>query len=238
MPPLRRHLPSGPAPRPRPARPHPACNRSLLALSIAGALAGCSSATAGPAGINRALHSVHQPVVERTTYTLDLMGGIAGLPAGEGRRLDAWLAALGAAPGDTLAVDGTASPAAMTDLAAITGRHGLLADGQRAASGGLPPAGMLRVALTRSSAQVPGCPDWADHTGNQLDNRTSNNYGCAINSNLAAMIADPQDLLRGRSDAGGTQVMTSDRAIQTWRERTPGVENELPRVPGSSGGAQ
>lgn len=233
MPPIRRHMPSGHG-----ARPYPVLHRALLGLSVAGTLAGCSTAAAGPDGPNRTLYSVHQPVVERATYTLDLVGGVAGLPAAEGQRLDAWLAALGAAPGDTLAVDGTAGPAAMADLAAITGRHGLLADGRSIASTGLPPAGMLRVALTRSSAHVPGCPDWRDHSAGQLDNRTSNNYGCAINSNMAAMIADPQDLLRGRDDTGSTQVMTSNGAIRTWRERQPGVAKELPRVPGSGGGSQ
>lgn len=231
MPPLRRHMPSG-------HRLRPSLHRALVALSIAGTLAGCGTAATAPDGPNRTLYSVHQPVVERATYTLDLMGGVAGLPAGEGQRLDAWLAALGAAPGDTLAVDGTASPAAMTDLAAITGRHGLQAHGRSLASTGLPLAGMLRVALTRSSAHVPGCPDWGDHSAGQLDNRTSNNYGCAINGNIAAMVADPQDLLRGRSDVGGTQVMTSDNAIRTWRAREPGVAKELPRVPGSGGGSQ
>jgi len=232
MPPIRRHLPFGSE-----ARLRPILHRALLALPIAGALAGCN-AGAGADATNRMLDSVHQPVVERATYTLDLMGGVAGLPAGESRRLDAWLAALAAAPGDTLAVDGTASPAAMADLAAITGRYGVLPNGDGAGSTGLPPAGMLRITLARSSAHVPGCPDWADHSAGQTDNRTSNNYGCAINSNLAAMVADPQDLLRGRSDAGRTQVMTSNRAIQTWREREPGVANELPRIPGSGGGGQ
>ena len=232
MPLIRRHLPFRHGRR-------PALHHVLLALPIAGALAGCSTAASGgSAGTNRSLDSIHQPVVGRTTYTLDLIGGVAGLPAAEGQRLDAWLSALQAAPGDTLAVDGVGSPAALAGLAAITARHGLLADVPGAGSTGLPPAGMLRVALTRSSAQVPGCPDWADHTSGQTDNRTSNNYGCAINSNLAAMIADPQDLLRGRSNTGRTPVMTSDRAIQTWRERQPGVANELPKVPGSGGASQ
>jgi pilus assembly protein CpaD len=202
---------------------------ALLALPLATALAGCSTGAAGPAGTNRTLDSVHQPVVERTTYTLDLIGGVAGLPAAERQRLDAWLAALGAGTGDMLAVDGAAGPAALADLAAVTGRYGLLAGRGDAAATGLTPPGMLRVAVTRSSAHVPGCPDWVDPSAGQLDNRTSSNYGCGVNSNMAAMIADPQDLLRGRRDTGRTQVMTSDRAIQTWRAREAGVAKELPR---------
>lgn len=211
---------------------------ALLTLPLAAALAGCNASTHEFIETNRALTSIHQPVVERASYTLDVTGGIAGLPAGEARRLDAWLASLQASSADMLAVDGMASPATLADLAAITGRHGLLPDGEGTTATGLPPAGMLRITLTRSTANVPDCPDWADNSAGQTDNRTSNNYGCAINSNMAAMVADPQDLLRGRDDAGRTQVMTSDRAIATWRAREPGVAKELPRVPGSSGGGQ
>ncbi|KHL25261.1 hypothetical protein PK98_00435 [Croceibacterium mercuriale] len=202
---------------------------ALLALPLATALTACSTGAAGPAGTNRGLDSIHQPVVERTTYTLDLIGGVTGLPAMERQRLDAWLSALEAGSGDMLAVDGAVSPAALADVAAITGRHGLLAARADVAVTGLTPPGMLRVAVTRSSAHVPGCPDWADRSASQLDNRTSSNYGCGVNSNMAAMIADPQDLLRGRDDTGRTQAMTSDGAIRTWRAREPGVAKELPR---------
>jgi pilus assembly protein CpaD len=204
----------------------------LLALPLLASLAACAT-TADGGPVNRSLSSVHQPVVNRTTYVLDLAPGMAGLPAGEGQRLDAWLASLAAAPGDALALDGTVTPRMAADLAAVTGRHGLLATD--AVSTGTVPPGTLRLSLTRHRAHVPGCPDWTDATASQLDSRTSNNFGCGVNGNMAAMIADPQDLLRGRTDTGSTQVMTSNRGIDAWRKRTPGIAGELPRTTSAAG---
>lgn len=73
--------------------------------------------------------------------------------------------------------------------------------------------------VTAGRATVPNCPDWSSAS---LDSAavTSSNYGCAVNSNLAAMIADPQDLIHGRSDAD-TDVVTMTRAIKALREMEP-----------------
>ena len=49
---------------------------------------------------------------------------------------------------------------------------------------------------------------------------TDANYGCAINSNLAAMVADPTDLIHGKSyDA--TDTRSAIRAIKAWHEAEP-----------------
>jgi pilus assembly protein CpaD len=52
-------------------------------------------------------------------------------------------------------------------------------------------------------------------------NGTSPNFGCAVNSNLAAMVADPQDLLEGKKGSGETVLATSNKAIATLREAEP-----------------
>ena len=65
-------------------------------------------------------------------------------------------------------------------------------------------------------AYVPGCPDWSTASA-QAHEGQSSNYGCATMTNLAAMIADPQDLLHGRSDTTGTADVAT-KAIKAWRE--------------------
>ena len=52
-------------------------------------------------------------------------------------------------------------------------------------------------------------------------NGISPGYGCAVNSNLAAMVANPEDLLEGQKGTGETVVATGTRAIQTYREAAP-----------------
>jgi pilus assembly protein CpaD len=69
-----------------------------------------------------------------------------------------------------------------------------------------------------AGATVPNCPDWSDKDLPMSEGQSSN-YGCATALNLAAMIADPNDLIRGRTDekTGADPALTS-RAIKAWRD--------------------
>lgn len=73
--------------------------------------------------------------------------------------------------------------------------------------------------VTTDRAAVPNCPNWK--TGG-LDSAavTDSNYGCAINSNLAAMVADPMDLIHGKT-TDTFDTANSARAIKAWREAEP-----------------
>ena len=77
------------------------------------------------------------------------------------------------------------------------------------------------MVLTRSTASVPGCPDWSASSDMNYNNATSTNYGCASNSNLAAMVANPQDLIKGQRGSSETVIMSSSKAIKTYREQAP-----------------
>ena len=90
-------------------------------------------------------------------------------------------------------------------------------------------AGTVRVVASRASARVEGCPNWTD-PGIESPTRTGTNYGCATNSNLAAMIADPDDLVRGRDSAGRDTSVVAGRAIRVYRERVPTGSQPLPSV--------
>lgn len=187
-----------------------------LALSLGLALAGC-----GGIATNRTLYSTHEPVVEQVNYTLDVQAGADGLAYGEGRRLNGWLDALGLKYGDRISVDDpSGNPAVHDAIAAIAGRYGLLLGEKAPQTAGYIQSGSVRVVITRAKASVPGCPDWSAKSDFNPNNATSPNFGCATNSNLAAMVANPQDLVHG-NDSGDNTVVTSDRAIKAWREAEP-----------------
>lgn len=84
-----------------------------------------------------------------------------------------------------------------------------------------------------NTASVPSCPDWRSQ-GKDSAAATDSNYGCAVNGNLAAMIADPADLIHGRSEASDVEVST--RAIRAWRDVPPSGKNGLDKVSSTSGG--
>jgi len=189
---------------------------ALLLLAGASGLAGCTSPGVP---VNRSLESVNQPVVTRTNFTLDLAtapGG--GLALSEQRRLDEWFEAMDLRYGDRISIDDpTASRANRVAIEAIAGKYGLLIAEGAPTTAGYVNAGGIRVVLTRSSATVKGCPDWGMKTDTNLNNATAGGYGCAINGNLAAMVANPEDLVTGQKGNGETRVMSSDKAINTYR---------------------
>lgn len=204
---------------------------TAIALSLGLGLAACSND--GPA--NRTLYSVKQPVVERSTYTLDLAAGATGLSVPEQKRLLDWFDMLDLGYGDRVALDDPMNSSAVSeDVAAIAARHGiLLADGAPVTEGFVNP-GNVRVVVTRSFAHVPGCPDWSDQYGGS-GNSTSDGFGCSVNGNMAAMIADPEHLLKGAKGTGETTVMTSNRAINTYRNQEPTGAGGLPEVSSKGG---
>lgn len=73
--------------------------------------------------------------------------------------------------------------------------------------------------VTGNQAQVPNCPNWKSAG---IDSAAVNdpNYGCAVNSNLAAMVADANDLIVGKTD-NSTDTRATFRAIKAWHEAEP-----------------
>jgi pilus assembly protein CpaD len=203
-----------------------------LTLALGVALAGC-----GGIPSNRSMYSVHQPVVERTDYTLDVNTGGTGLAYGEQARLADWFDAMGLKYGDRVTIDDpSGSPATRSMVEALASRHGILLGDQPAPqTAGYLTAGTARVIVTRSRASVPSCPDWSTKSDFNPSNGLSSNYGCATNTNLAAMIADPEDLIRGAEDAGVTSATTASKAINAYRTAPPTGAGNTVAESGSKG---
>jgi pilus assembly protein CpaD len=184
-----------------------------LALSLGLLLAGC-----GGMPTNRSMNSVHQPVVERVNYTLDVRTDGSGLGSGEQGRLAGWFEAMGLKYGDRVFVeDPSGNPAVRSAVEAVAGRYGLtLADGAPVTDGYVE-GGNARIVVARSKASVPGCPDWSARSDFNPNNGLTSNYGCATNANLAAMVANPEDLVHGAESTGETTVMTASKAIDAYR---------------------
>ena len=188
-----------------------------LALSLGLALGGC-----GGMATNKSLYSVKQPVVERSSYTFDVRTSQSGLTIPEQQRLDSWFDAMELGYGDRVSIDDPlASDATREAVSELAGRRGILVDNGAPLTSGAVQPGYARVVLTRSTAAVPGCPDWSAKSDMNFNNATSPGYGCAVNSNLAAMVANPEDLIEGQKGTGETVIMSSTKAIASYREQAP-----------------
>ena len=187
-----------------------------LALGIGLMLAGC-----GGMPTNRSLDNVHQPVVEHTNYTFDLSPSPeGGLDPVQQHRLTDWFTALALKYGDHVALDDPAQAGAThAAVEAVAGRFGLILDRTAPVTEGAIPGGSARIVVSRAFASVPGCPDWAAKSDANYANATSRNYGCAISTNLAAMVANKEDLVHGQSGTSDTVVMTNTKAIDAYRTK-------------------
>lgn len=194
-------------------------NKILIAATFSLGLAGC-----GSLGNNTSMYSVHQPVVQRTNFAIDLAVDGDTIRADEQRRASEWLDALELGYGDRVSVDygdGYASPAIDQSIGKMAADRGILMQQGAPVTGGKVAPGMVRVIVTRSKASVPSCPDWSSSGDANFNSSNHSNHGCSINSNMAAMIADPEDLLRGREN---TKLDTNSgkNAVNTYRSKTGG----------------
>lgn len=205
---------------------------TALALTLGLSLAACSSPSE-----NRSLDSIRQPVVERSNYMLDLYASSGGgLAISEQRRLDAWFEAMGARYGDRISVDDPlTNPSTKEDVAEIAARYGLLISDGAPATQGLIDPGKVRIVITRSRASVPGCTNWEGRSSTNFNNATHDGFGCAVNGNLAAMVADPEHLVQGATSTGETLMMTSTKAIETYRGKAPTGTRDLSSTSSASG---
>ena len=205
-----------------------------LALTLVSTLAACNA----PGALdNRSLYSVKQPVVARTSYTMDVATTYDGLSIPEQQRLSGWFDSMDLRYGDRVSIeDPLVSGATREAVGRIAARHGLLlADGAPVTEGFLQP-GTARVVITRTTASVPGCPDWGKRNDANYANATSPGYGCAVNGNLAAMVANPEDLLHGQQGTGETVIMSSTKAIETYRDKANTGAGDLKASSTASGG--
>ena len=209
---------------------------AIVALGVGAA--GCQVAPERLSAVtNPSLYSVHQPVVQRTDFVFDLATNGDGVSPAELARLDAWFQSIDVRYGDALTLDeghGYTSPAARADVANVAARYGLLLSEGPPITPGEVPAGTIRVVASRATASVPGCPNY-DGDKMMPNTFTSSNYGCASNSNLAAMVANPTDLVEGQDGGVSRSASTAGRAIRSYREIQPTGQQGL-TAPTTTGG--
>lgn len=191
--------------------------RFLLIASAA--LAGCSYT---PHDLpDRGVEAVNVPVVSRADYVFDAAAPGGTLAPSEMARLDAWFRGLDLGYGDSIYVDAPAAQGARYDVARIAENFGMTVQAGAPVTAGTVPAGMARVIVTRTRAQVPGCPNWSVPSQPNYNNRTMSNFGCGVNSDIAAMVANPEDLVHGRESTSLGSNIAGTKAVILYRSTPP-----------------
>lgn len=128
--------------------------------------------------------------------------GPAGMNPDDAARFDNFLADYRAHGNGSLGISvpaGAPSHAAITyfaERAASTGisRDKILVSTHDTADGDY----RVDVSYITYTASTDRCGDWSENLAFTLDNQTSKNFGCSVQHNMAAMVADPRDLLGPR----------------------------------------
>jgi pilus assembly protein CpaD len=188
-------------------------------LLLGSAVAGCSYT---PHDLpDRGVAAINVPVVTRELYSFDAAAPSGILPPSEAARLDGWFRTLNLGYGDNIYVDGDYAGAARADVERVAGQYGLLVSAGAPVTVGPLVPGTVRVVVARTGASVPGCPNWSRPAQPNFNNQTMSNFGCGVNSNLAAMVANPEDLVSGRGGAGIGDAATASKAINVYRAAPP-----------------
>lgn len=201
---------------------------SLLILAAATSLSGllAAPASAKDKDPRRGLEPVHVPVVSRQDFLFDVPAPDGGVSSLDAARLDGWFRGLDVGYGDNIYIQGDTG-SARSDIARVASRYGLLVtDGGPVLIGALQP-GAVRVVVSRTRATVPGCPNWSDPSEPNFTNHQQSNFGCGVNTNMAAMIANPEDFVHGREGNGVIDTQTLIRAVQSYRAQKPTGEGGL-----------
>ena len=75
----------------------------------------------------------------------------------------------------------------------------------------------VEIVLERYLVTPPPCPDWSRRSGRDYSNQPHSNFGCATETNLGLMIANPRDLVRGR-ELGRADGIHQAEGIARYRE--------------------
>ena len=175
---------------------------AFLAAAALGTLAACQ-----PAGTQHAeVSASHVPTVSRSVMTHDLSyDGAEQFSVNELAELNEWLSSVEVRYGDRISFDDAnpiGSTARQRAVAALIGQRGLLLRENGPVTDPPLGEGTARVVVVRAVASVPECPNHARKSNPEMQGSLTSNYSCASASNLAAMIADPNDLVAGKSYTG------------------------------------
>lgn len=85
-------------------------------------------------------------------------------------------------------------------------------------------AGSAMVVIGRYVVSTPSCPNWRKPSGIDAANQPSSNLGCANETNLGLMVADPGDLVVGR-DLDNAEAEAMNHGIRRYRD------NKVPALP-------
>jgi pilus assembly protein CpaD len=196
----------------------------LRAAALGAILMAGSCSTTDPSSMISEDGARNHPIMVEPSYRdlkVQFVGGTDGMNAEDAIKFTSFLADYRVHGNGSLGIsvpDGPASRAAITYLgerAAATGisRDKILVSTHDAANGDT----RVDVTYIAYTAHTAACGDWSENESFTMDNTTPKRFGCSVQQNIAAMVADPRDLL-GPSAMGPVDTARRAAVIDHYRK--------------------
>ena len=161
-------------------------------------------------------------------HSININSPASQLTNQEARSLDRFLSEIDLRPSDRLFVDvGPQSGEVVSDarIDAINEqlRHYIPGAQATAITGEKGTNKNIRLIVGRYVVLPPNCPNLSSPSSSNPGNLTDSNFGCSTQRNLGLMLADPGDLLRGRTlgPGNGEALSRSIRAYRAGKAKNP-----------------
>jgi pilus assembly protein CpaD len=209
-------------------------NRTPLALGLATTLL---LGACNPATIYTDAEAPRNLTLDTSTTRVDLRfaPGSAQLTPAEVAQLR-HLAASGAIAADdrvTVASAGTPYVAEqrVASVSAVLLGYGIVVSGAQLAA--VPPNHAV-VEVTRTLVTLPPCPNWSKLSQPDYANAPSSNFGCASETNLGLMVANPTDLASARTMRGTAGQPASAAVLRYLIDKVTPLPSAMGATPFSS----
>jgi pilus assembly protein CpaD len=199
----------------------------LLAGSCAAPMNGDGDLLADPA-------ANHPIAIEPGMQSLRLGVSSEGLMPGDAAQMDGFLANYRLHGSGSIAISappGQAGRAAIGYFAERIAASGVSRDRILVSTRETPGDFKVEISFIAYRASTTPCGDWSNNLANTSDNLTPRNFGCAVQQNVAAMIADPRDLQGPRPMDGGD----ANRAATIIGKYEAGQPTPAEKAQGQSG---
>jgi len=194
---------------------------------------------AGSCAVSNDGHSIaedgaaNHPILVEPSYRdikLQYAGGPAGLSPADAAAFDDFLADYRAHGNGSLGIsvpDGPPARAVITLLAERAAATGIPRDKILVSTHGVTGGDTrIDVSYITYTAHADSCGDWSENLAFTADNLTPRNFGCAVQHNIAAQVADPRDLLGPRrfepadANRAETVITNFEQSKPTATEKT------------------
>jgi pilus assembly protein CpaD len=200
---------------------------SLAALLVAGS---CSAPSGGKMVFDDPIAN-HPIQVEPSSQSMRVSVSPAGIAPADLAHFDAFVSDYQVHGNGKIVISAPQGALASTEAAVVAdrinamgvSREQILVAGRDAA----PGDGRIELNYVSYQAATASCGDWSEDLSYTMQNKTAANLGCAVQHNVAAMVADPRDLLGPRPIDGAdanrraTVITNYEKGVPTAATKTP-----------------